>query len=93
MVAEAKKLKLGNGLEAEVKMGPIVSKRQFEKISNYIKLGQKEGATLVCGGIPEANSPLASGWFVQPTIFENVTDNMTIWKVIASPQSKFSIFQ
>jgi len=58
-------------------LGPLVSAVQRDKVRDYIKTGIKEGATLVTGG-PEAPEGLDKGYFIQPTVFSNVTNDMTI---------------
>ena len=58
-------------------LGPLVSEVQRDKVRNYIKTGIKEGATLVAGG-PDAPEGLDKGYFIQPTVFSNVTNDMTI---------------
>ncbi|HEX3363851.1 aldehyde dehydrogenase family protein [Phenylobacterium sp.] len=58
-------------------MGPVVSKVQWDKIQGLIKKGIAEGATLVTGG-PDRPEGLEKGWFVKPTVFANVTNDMTI---------------
>lgn len=85
----AKNLKLGNGLDTDVDMGPLVSKRQFEIVTSYINKGVEEGANLLTGG-----EKSEKGYFVSPTIFTNVNDDMTIAKeeifgpvVVAMPYS------
>jgi aldehyde dehydrogenase (NAD+) len=60
-------------------MGPVVSKVQWDKIQGLIKKGIEEGATLVTGG-PDRPEGLEKGWFVKPTVFANVTNDMTIAK-------------
>lgn len=60
----------------EKQLGPIASKRQLERIESYIAAGQKEGATLVTGGKRAAGE--GSGYFLQPTIFADVSNDMTI---------------
>ncbi|MBI0576916.1 aldehyde dehydrogenase family protein [Neobacillus cucumis] len=75
MVELAKKVKLGNGLEEETSMGPLVSKRQQERVFEYINTGIQEGAKVVSGG---GKSDI--GYFIEPTIFVNVEENMTIAK-------------
>jgi aldehyde dehydrogenase (NAD+) len=60
-------------------MGPVVSKVQFEKIQGLIQKGIDEGATLVAGGVGRPEG-LERGYFVQPTVFANVTNDMTIAK-------------
>jgi aldehyde dehydrogenase (NAD+) len=60
-------------------MGPVVSKLQWDKIQTLIKKGIEEGATLVTGG-PDRPEGIDKGWFVKPTVFANVTNDMTIAK-------------
>lgn len=62
---------------SDVAMGPVVSKAQFNSIQDYIQKGVKEGATLVAGG-PGRPEGLHKGWFVKPTVFANVTNDMVI---------------
>jgi aldehyde dehydrogenase (NAD+)/betaine-aldehyde dehydrogenase len=58
-------------------LGPLVSAVQRDKVRTYIKKGVEEGATLITGG-PEAPAGLEKGYFIQPTVFSNVTNDMTI---------------
>ncbi|MDZ4393624.1 aldehyde dehydrogenase family protein [Cypionkella sp.] len=60
-------------------MGPLISKTQYEKVQRLIQAGIDEGATLVTGGLGRP-AGLNRGWFVQPTIFGDVTNDMTISK-------------
>src|SRR6056300_1123364 len=60
-------------------IGPVVSKVQYDKIINLIELGKKEGANLACGGADRPQD-LNKGYYIQPTIFTNVTNNMKIAK-------------
>ncbi|WP_369899496.1 aldehyde dehydrogenase family protein [Bacillus manliponensis] len=73
-VALAKGVKLGSGLDPDTNMGPLVSKKQQERVLRYIEQGKAEGAKIVAGG----DKAFEKGYFVQPTIFTNVTDNMTV---------------
>ncbi|WP_419180412.1 aldehyde dehydrogenase family protein [Bacillus xiapuensis] len=75
MVELAKKVKLGNGLDEETSMGPLVSKRQQERVFEYINTGVQEGAKIVSGG---GKSDI--GYFIEPTIFIGVEEHMTIAK-------------
>lgn len=61
----------------EVSMGPVVSKAQWDTVQRYIDIGLHEGATLVSGG-PGAPEGLTRGWFVRPTVFADVTNDMRI---------------
>ncbi|XP_025857334.1 aldehyde dehydrogenase 1A1 [Vulpes vulpes] len=75
-VERAKKYVLGNPLTPGVSQGPQIDKKQYEKILDLIESGKKEGAKLECGGGPWGNK----GFFIQPTVFSNVTDEMRIAK-------------
>ncbi|MBI1295506.1 aldehyde dehydrogenase family protein [bacterium] len=70
----ARNLKVGFGLESGVQMGPAVDQSQFETDMEYIGIGQKEGAKLLAGGGRAGDA----GFFVQPTVFDNVDVNMRI---------------
>jgi acyl-CoA reductase-like NAD-dependent aldehyde dehydrogenase len=73
----AAKVVLGNPADPAVSMGPLVSAAQREKVRSYIRIGIEEGATLVCGGV-EVSPGLGQGYFVQPTVFADVSNQMVI---------------
>jgi aldehyde dehydrogenase (NAD+) len=73
----AKTMRVGDPRSDETLMGPVVSELQFKKIQRLISLGIEEGATLVAGGLGRPEG-LDSGYYVQPTIFGDVTPKMTI---------------
>jgi aldehyde dehydrogenase (NAD+) len=75
--AAAEKVVVGNPREETTKIGPVVSEVQFQRIQGLIEKGIEEGATLVAGG-PGKPDGLDKGYFVKPTIFANVTNDMTI---------------
>jgi len=78
-VAEfGRKLQVGNGLDPNTQIGPLVSEQQLERVTGYLALGQKEGAKALAGGGRVTEGALAKGYFVQPTVFANVQDNMRI---------------
>lgn len=78
LVAAARKIKLGPGLDDSTDMGPSVDDRQWQTVMDYIKVGQGEGAQLLTGGTrPEA---LRGGYFIEPTIFDGVSPSMRIFK-------------
>ncbi|MBU8854267.1 aldehyde dehydrogenase family protein [Bacillus sp. FJAT-26377] len=74
----AQKIKVGNGMDQEIEMGPLVSEEHMKKVLKYIEIGKQEGARLVCGGNRVTSSGLEKGFFVEPTVFSNVTSNMKI---------------
>ena len=78
LVALTSKLKLGNPLDLATDVGPIISEKQKDSILSYIEAGKKEGATLVCGGKEVKVPGCEDGYFIEPTIFANVTNDMKI---------------
>ncbi|MFP7734813.1 aldehyde dehydrogenase family protein [Priestia aryabhattai] len=74
----SQKIKVGNGMDQEIEMGPLVSEEHMKKVLKYIEIGKQEGAQLVCGGNRITSSGLEKGFFVEPTVFSNVTSNMKI---------------
>ena len=73
----AGKMKLGQGFDPATELGPLVSQEQLERVTGYIETGKREGATATTGGQRPDNAAL-TGYFVQPTVFDNVQDEMTI---------------
>lgn len=80
LIERVKKLRLGNGLDPDTDVGPIINESQLQKIEYYIQLGLQEGAQLVVGGKRATAGSLANGWFFEPTIFINVTPEMRIFQ-------------
>ncbi|HTO76314.1 MAG TPA: aldehyde dehydrogenase family protein [Thermoanaerobaculia bacterium] len=78
LAARAKKLKVGNGLDAGIEMGPCVSEKQRENVARYVEIGKKEGAKLVTGGSKLSDGRLAKGWFFEPTIFADADARMRV---------------
>ncbi len=74
LTQRTKQRKLGNPLDTTTEQGPQVSQEQLDKILGYVEKGQKQGANLVTGGKRWSDK----GYFVEPTIFDNVKDNMAI---------------
>jgi aldehyde dehydrogenase (NAD+) len=70
-------LKVGPATDPEAQIGPMVSQKQWERVQSYIDLGLEEGAVLLSGGTGRPDG-LASGWFVRPTVFTQVTNQMRI---------------
>jgi malonate-semialdehyde dehydrogenase (acetylating)/methylmalonate-semialdehyde dehydrogenase len=79
LVAAANELKIGNGLEESVFLGPVIREAHKQRTVKYIELGEKEGAILVRDGRKDRAAE-ENGYFVGPTIFDRVTTDMTIWK-------------
>lgn len=79
LVNAANSLTIGNGLDKDVFLGPVIRGPHKDRTLNYIEAGEKEGALLLRDG--RADSAVAGdGYFVGPTIFDRVTNEMTIWK-------------
>jgi acyl-CoA reductase-like NAD-dependent aldehyde dehydrogenase len=77
-VARAKALRVGDGLDPNVDMGPSVSEGQLQTVMRYVKIGQDEGATLATGGRRLDSGAHAKGWFHEPTIFTGVDPKMRV---------------
>jgi betaine-aldehyde dehydrogenase len=79
-VAErSKKFRIGDPMLWSTDMGPLVSKGQRERVEEYVKLGQEEGAKLVTGGQePRLSGPFDKGYFFEPTVFADATQDMRI---------------
>jgi 5-carboxymethyl-2-hydroxymuconic-semialdehyde dehydrogenase len=79
-VARAKRITVGDPLDENVDVGPMVSPGHLNKVRSYIELGQKEGASLLCGGLdtPVVSDRVKKGNFVMPTVFADVDNRMKI---------------
>ena len=78
-VAEfGRNLKVGNGLDPATQIGPLVSQEQLDRVTGYLALGQQEGARALAGGGRATEGDLAQGFFVPPTVFADVNDEMRI---------------
>src|SRR5277367_3571700 len=75
MTEKAKRIKLGPPLARETKMGPVVSKEQYERVSSYLEIGRKEAKIAVGGGRP---AQFEKGYYIEPTIFYDVDNNARI---------------
>jgi aldehyde dehydrogenase (NAD+) len=76
IVENAKLLTVGDPMDPATQLGPLVAERQRDRVEGYIKAGQAEGARLVLDGTRPAG--LDTGWYVGPTVFADVDNNMTI---------------
>jgi acyl-CoA reductase-like NAD-dependent aldehyde dehydrogenase len=77
LVARAKTIKLGDTMDYDTDMGPLVSAEQLETVTNYVRIGREEGAKVVLGGSP-VEGPNGKGHYFEPTIFTDVDNKMTI---------------
>jgi aldehyde dehydrogenase (NAD+) len=78
LAERAQKIRMGNPLDPATEMGTAANEQQFKRILQSISNAQKEGARLVTGGAAATAGDLAGGYFIQPTIFDNVNNNMQI---------------
>jgi aldehyde dehydrogenase (NAD+) len=75
-----KKLKLGDGLQEGVEVGPCINEGQRKTVQSYVEIGLQQGAQLVAGGEIPNDPSLSSGWFYKPTVFSNVKPDHRIAK-------------
>ena len=78
LLEKTRNLKIGNGLETGVQIGPAVDAHQLETDLEYIKIAKEEGAELLCGGNRVSGAEFDKGYFVEPTIFAGVRPEMRI---------------
>ena len=71
-------LRVGNGLDPETDVGPLINQSQLDRVHELVKAGQQEGARLLAGGYPLTEGEYASGCFFAPTLFDQVTPSMRI---------------
>ncbi len=74
----ARTARMGDPMSMDTQVGPVTTRPQFQKVLDYIAIGREEGATLLLGGGTGDVAAGANGWFVEPTIFGNVTNSMRI---------------
>ena len=78
LVERTKKLKVGDGMQPGIEIGPAVDEGQLNTDLKYIEIGKKEGARLCAGGHRLTGAGFDKGYFVEPTVFADVTEEMTI---------------
>jgi aldehyde dehydrogenase (NAD+) len=78
VVERTKKLKVGDGMQPGIEIGPAVDKAALDTIIKYIEIGKNEGGRLLCGGNQLTDNGREKGFFVEPTVFSDVTETMTI---------------
>jgi aldehyde dehydrogenase (NAD+) len=77
LVAFAQTVKVGDPLDSKMQLGPLISKGQLDRVMGYVAVGQEQGAELVSGG-KRMQGSLAEGYFIEPTIFAKVNNDMRI---------------
>ncbi|MDM9627527.1 aldehyde dehydrogenase [Rhizobium sp. S152] len=78
LAEKAKAIKVGDPFDPATQMGPVISERQRSRVLEYVRIGNAEGARLVAGGAVPTDLPSDQGFFVQPTVFADVTPAMRI---------------
>lgn len=78
LVSFASTARMGDPADIDTQVGPVTTRPQYEKVLNYIDLAKGEGANCVLGGGPAQRPECGEGWFVEPTIFADVTNDMRI---------------
>lgn len=78
LVARAEKIKIGEGMDEGVEMGPLINDAARERVYRYVEIGKKEGARLLTGGSIYEEGKWIDGCFYRPTIFDQVTPSMRV---------------
>jgi (Z)-2-((N-methylformamido)methylene)-5-hydroxybutyrolactone dehydrogenase len=78
LLALARTARMGNPMDDDTQVGPVTTRPQFEKVLSYIDIARQEGAQCVLGGGPAERPECGDGWFVEPTIFTGVRNDMRI---------------
>lgn len=92
LVEKAKKIRLGDPFDSTTNCGPIISRKQLDRVKSYIEIGKSEGAELVFGG--RRPEHLSKGYFLEPTVFLNMKTRMRIWREeIFGPVIGIAIFR
>ncbi len=78
LVERAEKIKIGDGLDESVEMGPLINEAAREKVHGYVQIGKEEGARLLTGGTVSEKGKWLQGYFYRPTLFDRVTPDMRI---------------
>jgi len=78
LVALASQARIGNPMSLETQIGPVTTRQQYQKVLSYIDVAKNEGAQAVLGGAAATRPECGEGWFVEPTVFTNVNNQMRI---------------
>ncbi|MEI7761402.1 MAG: aldehyde dehydrogenase family protein, partial [Thermoleophilia bacterium] len=93
LAERARSIRLGSGLDPLTDMGPVVSQEQLDRVVSYIDLGREQGARILAGGGRAQGEALERGYFVQPTVFTDVSPGMRIMREeIFGPVAMISSF-
>jgi aldehyde dehydrogenase (NAD+) len=74
----ARRLTVGNSVDPDTRIGPVVSQAQLDRVTGYLRIGREEGAQVTAGGCRLTDGDLANGYFVAPTVFAGVRDDMRV---------------
>jgi aldehyde dehydrogenase (NAD+) len=77
-VERVKRLKVGNGLDSAIEMGPCINESQLKTVMSYVEIGKNEGAKLLAGGNRLDGGAHSKGWFHEPTVFGDCSPNMRV---------------
>ncbi len=80
LVESVGKMKIGDPISPDTQIGPLITKEHLQRVKNFITAGIEEGAKLTLGGKRPVDPALKNGNYIEPTIFENVTPEMEIWR-------------
>jgi aldehyde dehydrogenase (NAD+) len=78
LVERTKSLKVGNGLDSDIEMGPVINEQQLDTVMHYVQIGKQEGAKLLAGGRRLDSGSYGKGWFHEPTVFADCDPRMRI---------------
>jgi alpha-ketoglutaric semialdehyde dehydrogenase len=78
LAERTQKLKVGNGLDPVVEVGPLINEQQLQTVMRYVEIGKKEGAKLLTGGNRLSSEDHARGWFHEPTVFGDCDSTMRV---------------
>ncbi|MCI0657065.1 MAG: aldehyde dehydrogenase family protein, partial [Acidobacteria bacterium] len=78
LAERAKNLRIGDGLDESVEMGPLINEAAVKKIAEYVQIGRDEGASLLCGGVRLTKGEFGRGSFFAPTVFSDVDPGMRL---------------
>ncbi|HSK91439.1 MAG TPA: aldehyde dehydrogenase [Euzebyales bacterium] len=78
LVAEARRIRIGDPAAADTQLGPVISARARDRIVEYIAVGRREGATVATGGGTPRIAGCEGGWFVEPTVLTGVSNDMRV---------------